>query len=544
MFDSVSQSDAPAAQLLLAAIVDSSEDAIISKNLQAIVTSWNAGAVRTFGYQPDEMIGQPITRLIPPDRLNEEEMILDRLKRGERVEHFESIRVRKDGTPIDVSLTISPVKDRSGLIIGASKIARDITEQKRALRRLAEANTQLEDALRQLREANKQLERAAQMKSEFVATLSHELRTPLTAIAGWVHLLKDPTVAPDELAEGLIVIERNLRVQMQLIEDLLDMSRIEAGKITLDVQSLDLATVVDAAIETVQPAATAKQIRITKAFSSLGGIAMGDRNRLQQIIWNLLTNALKFTPKAGRIHVTIERVNSHAEIAISDNGEGIAPEFLPQVFERFRQADSSTTRTHGGLGLGLSIVKHLTELHGGEVRARSGGVGKGATFILSMPLVAAHHDPSRSAAAERNASVDAAAAEADLRDIKVLSIDDDTDSATVIRRILQSHHAEVKSASSMDDGLRLAAEFKPDVILSDIGMPGHDGYEFIKRLRKGPNGCSIPAVALTALARSEDRTRALRAGFQMHVAKPVDPAELVAVVMNLANLRTKGERVR
>jgi CheY-like chemotaxis protein len=265
---------------------------------------------------------------------------------------------------------------------------------------------------------------------------------------------------------------------------------------------------------------------------------MGDRNRLQQIIWNLLTNAIKFTPKCGRIHVTTERVNSHAEIAISDNGEGIAPEFLPQVFDRFRQADGSTTRRHGGLGLGLSIVKHLTELHGGEVRARSGGLGKGATFVVSLPLVAVHHDLHRSAAAERNAILDAEHIETDLKGIKVLSIDDDTDSATVIRRILQAQHAEVKTAQSMEEGLRFAAEFMPDVILSDIGMPNHDGYEFIKKLRAGP-ARSTPAVALTALARSEDRTRALRAGFQMHVAKPVDPAELMAVVINLANLPSK-----
>jgi len=267
---------------------------------------------------------------------------------------------------------------------------------------------------------------------------------------------------------------------------------------------------------------------------------MGDRNRLQQIIWNLLSNALKFTPKNGHIHITTERVNSHAEIAVSDNGEGIAPEFLPRVFDRFRQADGSTTRKHGGLGLGLAIVKNLTELHGGDVRARSGGVGRGATFIVSLPLVAAHHDPAREAAEARNAMVDAEAPGADLQGIKILTIDDDVDSATVVSRILQGQKAQVWTAHSMEEGLRLVEEFRPDVVFSDIGMPGHDGYEFIKRLRAGP-GRSIPAVALTALARKEDRTRALRAGFQMHVAKPVDSAELIAVVLNLAKLPLKRE---
>jgi PAS domain S-box-containing protein len=525
--DAASLNDSfPTAQSLLAAIVDSSDDAIVSKDLNGIVTSWNAGAVRMFGYLPEEIIGSPITRLIPNDRLQEEPAILERLRRGDRVDHFESIRVRKDGSRFEVSLTISPVKSASGRIVGASKIARDITEQKQAARRLAEAN--------------EKLERAAQMKSEFVATLSHELRTPLTAISGWIHLLRGKLVSSDDFDEGLAVIDRNTRAQAQLIEDLLDMSRIEAGKLHLDIQSLDLAAVVDAALETVRPAATAKQIRITRAYASIDGVVMGDRNRLQQVIWNLLSNAIKFTAKNGRIHVTIERVDSHAEFAVSDNGEGIAPEFLPQVFERFRQADGSTTRRHGGLGLGLSIVKHLVELHGGEVRARSGGEGKGATFAVLMPLVAAHEDLARTTAADRNATVDAAAAHGDLRGIKVLAIDDDPDSAGIIRRILQAHRAEVRSAGSVKEALAILDVFEPDVILSDIGMPGQDGYDFIKLLRATANGRSIPAVALTALARSEDRTRVLRAGFQMHVAKPVEVAELVAVITNLANLRAKS----
>jgi PAS domain S-box-containing protein len=507
---------------LLAALVDSSDDAIISKNLEGIITSWNQGAERIFGYTEKEMIGQPVARLFPADRLDEEARILEQVRRGGRVDHYETVRVSKTGEHIDVSVTISPIKDSSGTIVGASKISRNITQQKRAVHELAQAN----EALR----------RADSMKAEFVATLSHELRTPLNAIVGWVQILKEG-VAAEELAEGLAVIERNTRMQARLIEDLLDMSRIEAGKVSLDVQRLDIAAVVQAAIETVKPAAAAKQIRLSSAFSSIGGVIMGDRNRLQQIVFNLLTNAIKFTPKEGRVHVTIERVNSHVEIGVSDTGIGIGPEYLVGIFERFRQGDASTTRRHQGLGIGLSIAKQLAELHGGQVRAKSQGEGKGATFIISLPLVAAHHDQVRVAAEERNAAIDEAASDADLGGIKVLVVDDEADSVMVVKRILERRHAEVQTANSMEEALGVISAFKPHIVLSDIGMPDHDGYELIRRLRGMPDGKNIPAVALTALARSEDRTRALRVGFQMHLAKPVDSAELVAVVKNLATLQ-------
>jgi PAS domain S-box-containing protein len=511
-------------ELLFTAIVDSSEDAIVSKDLHSIVMSWNKGAERTFGYSAEEMIGQSIIKLLPPDRREEEKHILARLHRGERVEHYETVRRRKDGTLIDVSLTISPVRDATGVIVGASKIARDITEQKEALRKLAEAH--------------EQLKRADTMKAEFLATLSHELRTPLNAILGWVQILKNGATA-DDLAQGVPIIERNVRAQAQLIEDLLDMSRIEAGKVSLDIQPVDLAEVVNASIETVRPAAQGKTIRLTSAFSNIEGIVSGDRNRLQQILWNLLINAVKFTPKGGRVHVIIERSNSHVDLSVTDSGQGIAPEFLPQVFDRFRQADSSTTRPHGGLGLGLSIVKHLTELHGGSVRVTSGGVGLGATFTISLPLQSVRQEPEALDESQRNVAVEEAAIEADLKGVKVLVVDDEADSAGIVKRILGRSGADVRTSSSMEEGLTEFARFAPHVVLSDIGMPGHDGYELIARLRALPGGRTVPAVALTALARSEDRTRALRAGFQLHVPKPVDSAELIAVVQNLAALRPR-----
>jgi PAS domain S-box-containing protein len=511
--------------LLYEAIVDYSDDAIVSKDLKSIVMSWNKAAERIFGYSAEEMIGQSIIKILPPDRLDEEKQIVARLQRGERVDHFETKRLHKNGRLIDVSLTISPIRNDEGVIVGASKIARDITPRKEAQRKLAESH--------------EELKRADRMKAEFLATLSHELRTPLNAILGWVQILKDGA-SLDDLAESIPIIERNVRTQSQLIEDLLDMSRIEAGKVSLDLQRVDPAAVVTAGLETVRPAAMAKEIRLTTAFSSLSGIVMGDKNRLQQVVWNLLSNAIKFTPKGGRIHVVTKRVNSHAEICVTDTGQGIAPEFLGQVFDRFRQADATTTRRFGGLGLGLSIVKHLAELHGGSVRAESEGVGLGATFIVSLPLQAVRPDDETAADERRGAAVDSATTEPNLSGIRVLMVDDEPDTVAIVQRMLERRGAEVRGARSMDEAIEEFVRFAPQVVLSDIGMPEHDGYEFITRLRELPGGGSVPAVALTALARTEDRTRALRAGFQLHVAKPVDFAELVAVVHNLYSLRREA----
>ena len=509
------------AEVLYEAIVDSSDDAIVSKNLESIVMSWNPAAERMFGYTADDMIGQSIAKLFPKDRLDEETEILARLHRGERVDHFETRRQRKDGELIDVSLTISPIRNADGIIVGASKIARDITKQK--------------EAQRQLAQANEKLKRADRMKAEFLTTLSHELRTPLNAILGWVQLLKEDKDSGD-LEQAITIIERNVRAQSQMIEDLLDMGRIEAGKMRLDLQRVDLATVVAAGIETVRPAAEAKEIRLTSAFSSLKGTVMADKERLQQVMWNLLTNAIKFTPKKGRIHVTTRRVNSHVDIEVADTGEGIAPDFLAMVFDRFRQADAATTRRHGGLGLGLSIVKHLTELHGGTVRVSSDGTGKGATFIVSLPLQPVRYELETEVDEKRAATFDESVAKPDLAGVKVLAVDDEEDSLTIVRRVLERSGAEVRAVTTMNEALKEFSRFAPQVVLSDIGMPEHDGYELIARLRALPGGRSVPAVALTALARNEDRTRALRAGFQVHVPKPVDFIELVTVVQNLAAL--------
>ncbi|GEP44624.1 hybrid sensor histidine kinase/response regulator [Brevifollis gellanilyticus] len=528
MADSLPSSaiSAPPPDLRLAAIVDSSDDAIVSKSLEGIITSWNIGAARIFGYEAEEVIGKHISILIPPDRLQEEPEILRRLQKGERVDHFETVRVRKDGRLVEISVTISPVRDASGTIIGASKIARDITAQKQAQREMARL-------LEQMKQADR-------MKVEFVATLSHELRTPLNAIIGWLEILKDTRLNPGELEEGLAAIERNARSQVQMIEDLLDMSRIETGKIALDLQSLDVPAVTSAAIAAIEPVVKAKEIRLTTAFDSINGAVMGDRTRLQQIIWNLLTNAVKFTPKGGRIHVTLERVSSHLELAVRDNGIGILEDILPVIFDRFRQADSSSTRRHGGLGLGLSIAKHLTELHGGQILVRSEGRDKGSVFIICLPVVVTHYEEARSTSEQRNSEVDDNHDEADLYGYRILTVDNDLDSLLVLKRILEMSKATVHAVSSVDDALAAIPEFRPHLILSDIGMPDRDGYDLVREVKKLSGGASIPMVALTALMRPEDRVRTLRSGFQIHLGKPVNPEELIAAVHNLLSLTNRA----
>lgn len=520
----------------LAAIIESSDDAIVSKSLQGVIRTWNKGAERIFGWKSEEVVGKAINLIIPPDRQQEEPQILARLRRGERVDHFETVRMTKTGRLIDVSVTISPIYDAAGHIVGASKIARDVTLQKQFQRELREAKDTAE-------RAKAEAERVSVIKDEFLATLSHELRTPLNAILGWAQILQAQAGADSPLAEGLTVVQRNARVQAQLIEDLLDMSRIIAGKVRLDVQLVEIQEVVRAAVDAVQHAADAKDIRLQTVLDPLAGPIKGDPNRLQQCLWNLLTNAIKFTPRGGKVQVSLERVNSHIEICVTDNGKGIRPEFLPHLFERFRQADASTTRQHGGLGLGLSIVKHLIELHGGIVRAKSAGEGQGANFCIELPVMVVRSAGGASGDQPTGPDVSGRGSAAhegpSLAGVTVLAVDDEPDARGLIRRVLEDCGAHVVLAASVAEALERVAADRPDVVLSDIGMPVEDGYDFMRKLRSLPPnaGGHTPAAALTAFARSEDRMRALRAGYQTHIAKPVDPAELVAVVASLAMRR-------
>ena len=805
---------------MLAAIVESSDDAIISKDLNGVITTWNRGAQEVFGYTAEEAIGQPVTMLMPPERVNEEPGILERIRSGNKVDHYETVRRRKDGTLLDVSLTVSPIKDSEGRIVGASKIARDITAQKRIERvvleseekfytlaesvphmvwmaepdgtvfwfnqawyeytgtshdemfgwgwrnaidpefrsevervwkesletgspfemeypilgrngesrwfltrgnpaitqsgqiirwfgtntdiheqrridrrnrfileldervrpldrpeeivlelasllgqhlgvdrcayaeveedenhfyipgdytrdeetisivgryamsqfgdevlRLMRANqpfvvddisndprlsetdreayelTQIQavicvplhkngrfvscmavhqrvprkwaveevelvafvanrfwesierarlvktlhEAVAREQEARTVAERSNRVKDEFLATVSHELRTPLNTILGWASLLRSGRLSDPAKVKAYETLYNSSRVQAQLIDDLLDVSRIITGKLRLEVQTVDLASLIDSAVESVRPAAEAKEIRIQVITDPHAGPVSGDPGRLQQVMWNLLSNAVKYTPKRGRVYVKLEQVNSHVEVSVADTGIGIDPTFLPRIFERFTQWEPAPNKGRAGLGLGLSIVQHLVEMHGGTVKAESEGVGHGSTFTVALPRLPLR--PQRNTeqlrehpgASSAFVSLDAAP---NLTGLRVLVVDDEPEARILIQEVLELCGAKAEECGTAEEAYERLLAIKYDILVSDIGMPEEDGYSLIERVRALPaeKGGGIPAVALTAYARVEDRVRALKAGFQAHLPKPIEPVELAAVV--------------
>ena len=652
-----------------------------------------------FGYTAQEMIERSIRAIIPDDRQYEEDEVMTRIRSGEAVDHFETIRKRKDGTLLNISLSISPVRDENGTIVGASKIARDITERLRAraaeernrrqaaflsrltaafgvsleprqilaslaelsvpyfadwcvvdmvqpnglIERLAEAHVdpskvtllaelrlrhenphtplsptyvirtgqptiepeitegQLVDAgggdaerLRLLwalgplsymclplkvqgrtigavtmarsesgrrfdeedvriaedavsrgalavdnARAYEQLQVANQLKDEFLATLSHELRTPLNAILGYARMLRSGILKEERRQQALETLERNATALTQMVEDVLDVSRIVAGKIRLQIQPVDLSMVLRDALATVTPSADAKGVRLESILDQQLGPVSGDPDRLQQVIWNLLSNAVKFTPRGGRVQLRLQRVESHVEVTVSDTGIGIREDFLPHLFERFRQGDSTTTRAHGGLGLGLAIARRIVELHGGRIHALSPGEGKGATFRVELPIMIVHAEVDSERRVHPLAEGRRQAMELPmLPEMTVLAVDDDPDALGLVREILESAGAHVRTATSVHEALESIEQTVPDVLVTDLGMPGMDGYDLIQRIRHmdGP-AREVPAAALTAYARSEDRAKALRLGFEMHLAKPIDPSELIAAVGSLARRR-------
>ena len=517
----------------LEAIIESADDAIISKTLDGILTSWNKAAEHIFGYTSDEAIGQSVLLLIPDHLRDEEAMILSKIRAGEKVEHYETKRVTKDGRLVNVSLSVSPIKDDTGKVIGASKILRDITRQK-----------QIEDErdalLAREKEAREQAEVASRAKDEFLGLLSHELRTPLNSILGWTRILSGHHLDPAAAEQALETIDRNAKLQARLIDDMLDVSRIISGKLRLDAQPVDLTSVINAAVETLRPAAEAKQIRVYVTLDFGTGSVLGDPVRLQQVIWNLVANAVKFVPKDGSVRVTLRRVNSHVEIVVSDTGPGIEEDFLPYVFERFRQADSTTNKKFAGLGLGLSIVRHLVELHGGTVEAGNNTDGNGAVFTIKLPVMVVSKSmeqlvqQSQQTAAGINSNF-AFDCPPDLSGIKVLAVDDEPDARALLQTMFEQCGAEIETCASAAEALERLDDYNPDVLVSDIGLPGEDGYSLIRKVRAAETvtGKRLPAVALTAFARTEDRYQALAAGYNMHVPKPVEPAELALVISRL-----------
>ncbi len=634
----------------LAAIVESSDDAIISKDLNAIIRSWNKGAERVFGYAAEEVIGKPITILIPTDRLAEEKEILKRIRRGERVEHFETVRVCKDGRTLDISLTISPIKNERGEIIGASKIARDITGSKEAEERLRRALdfdetvmlsmgeglftldsegrvtfmnpsaqrlfgwtltemlgrkmhdvthhshpdgtpypigecagsavlqegkmlTEHEDVfirkdgsffdvvysssplrgdgkvngvvvvfrdisdrkqaeaeraklLQAEREARAEAERANRLKDEFLATLSHELRNPLNVVIGYAEILRrsDDSQSHDFVVKAAETIRRNALAQAQLVSDLLDLSRLQMGKLSLTRQPASLSTIIKDAIETVRNEAHAKSVALEINVDPEVLVVEGDPVRLGQIAWNLLNNAIKFTPPAGKVRISLTSDNFDAVLMVEDSGQGIAAEFLPHVFEIFRQADASIVRKQGGMGIGLALVQQLAELHGGSVKAESEGVGQGARFTVRIPL---YQQGLSSMPAEKTGVTGA------LSRKFILVVDDSPETTEMLGKLLELEGAFVEAARSGAEALEIAGRKNFDLVISDISMPEMDGYQLLRRLRKLPDMMDVPAVALTGYGRTNDIERAIDEGFAEHLTKPLDLDQLLEIVRRL-----------
>jgi PAS domain S-box-containing protein len=492
---------------------------------QLRVTSSLGAGLAPLGLAPDQLNGISLYEYLDADGLG------DPLHRGHAAAlRGESGVYQGQWNGRDYETYYQPLRNDEDAIVGVIGLTIDVTERRQVER-------EREELLVREQAAREQAEEASRLKDEFLATISHELRTPLNAILGWAHLLREEDLDAETRARAIETIERNSRSQARLIQDLLDVSHIVTGRTRLDIRPVtDVASIVAAALDSLRPAALAKSIRLHHAFDSHAGPILADPERLQQIVWNLVSNGIKFTPKGGRVHVWLERANSKLQIRVSDTGEGIPADFLPFVFDRFRQADASAARRHAGLGLGLAIVRHLVELQGGEVRADSEGEGKGATFTVGFPVL-----PLRIAEEVRDEQPGPAetAVKASLEGLRVMAVDDEPDTLDMIRAVLERCRAQVRTATSALEGLREMSDWTPDVLLADIGMPVRDGFWLIRRVRDlaPEHGGKVPAVALTACARHEDRLRTLSAGFQTHVAKPVEPAELIAVISSLCQLR-------
>ena len=493
---------------LLAAIVESSNDAIVGKTLDGTIRSWNAGAERVFGYTADEAVGKNISLVIPPDRLGEEEQIIARLKAGERIEHFETERRHRDGRLLQVSLTISPIRDESGAVVGASKIARDVTERRR-----------LEDSLRSLAA---DLSRADRKKNEFLAMLAHELRNPIAAISNAVRALRLGVSDADAVRSTSEMLERQVAQLGRLVEDLLDVNRITHGKIELRKARTALAPILQQAIDAAQPMCRNLGHEFTVTLPPHDIHVEGDAARLTQVVGNLLHNACKFTDPGGRIFLTVGQEGREAVIRVRDTGIGIATEHFPVLFEMFRQVDTSLERSQGGLGIGLTLVKTLVELHGGAVSVTSEGPARGSEFTVRLPVAP---QPPDAAPAKAVATTSASR--------RVLVVDDNADGAESLAMLLQFDGHETRMAHDGRAALDAAERFRPDVILLDIGLPGMNGYEVCRQIRGSEWGGAITIVALTGWGQDEDRNRSREAGFDTHMVKPVDHEALTRLLASI-----------
>ncbi|MBC8065245.1 MAG: PAS domain S-box protein, partial [Chlorobia bacterium] len=501
---------------------------IAEANLQGCFTHVNVKFCEILGYSAEELLQLTFMDITHPLDLESTRAYIGRLLAGEIAHQVTEKRyIRKDKTDVWCLTTVTLLKDLDGKPRQYVGVIEDISSRK-------EADLARQELLESERAARVEAEKLSRIKDEFLATLSHELRTPLNAIVGWTHLIRKYDSDPKMVREGIDVIERNANLQTQLVADLLDMSRVISGKMRLDVQQVQLPVLIEAALDSVRPGAETKGVKIESILDPIVDPVHGDPSRLQQIVWNLLSNAVKFTPRGGKVQVVLSRVNSHIEIAVSDTGKGIRSEFLPHLFERFSQQDSSAAREHGGLGIGLALVKQMVELHGGQVNAYSAGEDKGATFIVAIPLAVVQQpqeDAEKRSHPKTNPVGIASSELPSLKGLTILAVDDEADARNLLKRLLEDVGAKVILASSADEALTFLNKNQADILISDIGMPGKDGYTFIKQVREGGN--AIPATALTAFARSSDRTKALMAGFQSHVGKPVDPVELLVTVAAL-----------
>ncbi|GAB1538500.1 hypothetical protein NUACC21_11620 [Scytonema sp. NUACC21] len=518
------------------AITSSLGEGVYAIDNTGCVTFLNAAAEQILGWIEAEILGKNMHNTIHFQHADgspilwEDCQVMTVLQSGKIVRNELDVFTRKDGTIFPVAYTASPIVV-DGQIIGAVIVFQDITERKR----VEQEHTQL---LAREQAARNEAEKASRLKDEFLATVSHELRTPLNAILGWVQLLRRGKLNEAAVTRALETIERNARLQNQIVEDILDVSRIIRGKLHLQIRPVKLIPVIDDALDAVRLAAEAKGIELTSILESEAGPVAGDSDRLQQVVWNLLSNAIKFTPKGGCVSIQLQRVNSDAVITVSDTGQGISAEFLPYIFDRFSQADATTVRSHSGLGLGLAIVRHLVELHGGTVVASSPGVGKGATFTVHLPVmnilaIEANHKSQVHLTQESDVLLNG---ELILDGLHILVVDDEADAREMLTVMLQQSGAKVKTAGSVGEAMSLLERLTPDVLVSDLGMPVEDGYTLIRQVRERLSDRlgQIPALALTAYARAEDRTLAISAGFQMHLPKPVQPQQLVTAIANLA----------